>query len=205
MSSVIAVSHQHPSQGTPSPWLARWMAVLPAGARVLDLACGQGRHVSAALALGARVTGIDRDAEALARLPAGADRVQADLEGAPWPAALAPQAAWDAILVANYLFRPRLDLLPACLAPGGLLVYETFAQGNERYGRPRNPDFLLRPAELLALCERAGLVVLAYENGWLPRGSGALVQRVAAVRPPFDPERFPLEPGGRAGSGAGLG
>lgn len=192
MSSVIAVSHHHPSQGTPSPWLARWMAALPPGARVLDLACGEGRHVSAALARGARVTGVDRDAQALAGLPAGADRVQADLEGAPWPAALAPLSAWDAILVANYLFRPRLDLLPACLAPGGLLVYETFAQGNERYGRPRNPDFLLRPGELFALCERSGLVVLAYESGWLARGTCALVQRVAAVRPPFDPERFPI-------------
>ena len=145
-----------------------------------------------AAAAGAQVLAIDRDPQALASLPSAATALLADLETDPWPAQLAPGSDFQLILVANYLFRPRLDLLPACLAPGGLLLYETFAQGNARYGRPRNPDFLLRPAELLALCERHGLVVLAYEHGFVPRAGGAMIQRVAAVRPPFDPERFPL-------------
>ena len=89
-----------------------------------------------------------RDRDALARLPAGAQALCADLEGAPWPSELAPAGQFDAIVVANYLFRPRLDLLPACLAPGGLMLYETFAAGNARFGRPTNPAFLLEPGEL---------------------------------------------------------
>ncbi len=166
------------------------MACLAPQARVLDFACGRGRHTALALARGATVVGIDRDPQALAALPPEAQAVQADLEHGPWPAVLSPARPFDAIVVANYLHRPRLDLLPACLAPGGLLVYETFAVGNERYGRPSNPDFLLRAGELADWATRHGLCVLGYEHGFLPRGQGAIVQRIAAVRPPVDLERF---------------
>lgn len=169
------------------------MASLAPQARVLDLACGQGRNTVAALARGAQVLGIDRDSAALARLPAPAQPLQADLEHAPWPAELALDGRFDAILVANYLFRPRLDLLPGCLVPGGLLLYETFGAGNARYGRPSNPAFLLRPGELFAWATRHRLCVLGYEQGFAGRAGGAIVQRLAAVRPPFDPERFPLD------------
>jgi SAM-dependent methyltransferase len=170
------------------------MVCLAPSARVLDLACGGGRNARLALEHGARVLGVDRDADALARLPAGVEAAWADLESAAWPAQLASAAGFDAILVGNYLFRPRLDLLPACLAPGGLLLYETFGQGNARYGRPANPDFLLRPGELLALAERHGLAIVAYEHGFVAGDGGAIVQRLAAVRPPFDAERLPLGP-----------
>ncbi len=170
------------------------MASLTPQARVLDLACGQGRNTAAALARGATVLAVDRDPAALSRLPTGARALCADLEGAPWPPELAPAGQFDAIVVANYLFRPRLDLLPACLAPGGLMLYETFGAGNARYGRPSNPAFLLEPGELFAWAERHGLLVLAYEHGFVPRGTGAIVQRLAAVRGPVELERHPLEP-----------
>jgi SAM-dependent methyltransferase len=180
------------------------MACLAPQARVLDLACGRGRNTSLGLARGAEVTGIDRDPAALAALPTAVTALWADLEGQAWPPALTGAEQFDAILVANYLFRPRLDLLPACLAPGGLLLYETFGMGNARYGRPANPEFLLAPAELLHWAERQGLFVLAYENGFVSRAGGAVVQRIAAIRPPFDPERFPLD-GGSGGPDAGAG
>ncbi len=170
------------------------MASLTPQARVLDLACGQGRNTAAALARGARVLAVDRDPAALACLPGAAQALCADLELAPWPPELAPAGQFDAIVVANYLFRPRLDLLPACLAPGGLMLYETFAAGNARYGRPSNPAFLLEAGELFAWAARHGLLVLAYEHGFVPRGTGAIVQRLAAVRPPVALECHPLEP-----------
>ena len=110
-----------------------------------------------------------------------------DLENALWPF---PTAAFDAVVCCNFLHRPRLDLMAALLAPGGLLIHETFADGNAKYGRPSNPAFLLRPGELFRAAERAGLVVLGYEHGYVDRPGPALVQRVCAVRPPFDPERL---------------
>jgi SAM-dependent methyltransferase len=188
--------------------MTRWMACLAPQARVLDLACGRGRNTSLAMVHGAQVTGVDRDPAALATLPAGVTTVCADLEGQAWPPALTGDGRFDVILVANYLFLPRLDLLPACLAPGGLLLYETFGMGNARYGRPANPTFLLAAGELLRWAERHGLFVLAYENGFISRAGGAVVQRIAAIRPPVDLERFPLDggsgdPESAAGSGVG--
>ena len=167
--------------GAPSPWIARWSHLLPPSCEVLDVACGGGRHLQWFAGRGHAVAGVDQDiAAARAQLPA-AELVQADIENGPWPFAT-PQGPrpFGAVVVTNYLWRPMLPTLLQSLAPGGLLLYETFAAGNETVGRPARPDFLLQPGELLRLC--AGLQVVAYENGFLdhpPR----FVQRIAAFAP----------------------
>jgi len=164
----------------PSPWVARWAALIRPGGAVLDVACGRGRHARHLAAAGYRVTAVDRDAEALAalaRVP-GVRAVAADLEGAPWPF---EPGLFDGVVVTNYLHRPLFDALAASLAPGGVLVYETFMQGNERYGRPSNPDFLLRPDEL-AEAWRGRLAAVAFEQGRVERPKPAVVQRLCAVR-----------------------
>jgi SAM-dependent methyltransferase len=167
----------------PSPWLLRWQHVLQRDGRALDLACGSGRHVRHLAALGMQVTAVDRDAQALAGLGDCARTIVADLEHGPWPLA---GAQFELVLVTNYLWRPLLPRITALLAPGGWLIYETFAIGQQSIGRPANPDFLLQPGELLRACE--GLRVLAYEDGFeSAAGCGAVnaryVQRVAAVCP----------------------
>lgn len=180
-----------PQAGTlaPSPWVLRWLDGVTPGGRVLDFACGSGRHARAALARGHRVCAVDRDADALAVLAASAEAGasdaalevrQCDLERGRWQL---PAAAFDAVIVSNYLFRPRFALLCMLLAPGGLLIYETFGRGNELYGRPTNPDFLLREGELIARAQAAGLQVRAYESGRVSRPRPAVVQRLCATRP----------------------
>jgi SAM-dependent methyltransferase len=158
----------------PSPWVVRWAALIRPGGAVLDVASGHGRHARHLAAQGYRVTAVDRDPAALASVAglAGVRAVEADLEGAPWPF---EAGTFDGVVVANYLHRPLFDALAATLAPGGLLVYETFMQGNERYGKPSNPDFLLRPYELADAW-----------RGRLERPKPAVVQRVCALRPPAD-------------------
>lgn len=187
------MSHSKPHAARePSRWIARWLGLLPPGARVLDLACGSGRHALLAARQGHRVLAVDRDAAALAGLRAesatalgqGAEGLLelrcVDLEQGAWTL---PRGEFDAVIVANYLFRPRFALACGLLAPGGLLIYETFARGNEAYGRPSNPDFLLREGELIARAQAAGLVVTAYESGYVPRPKPAVVQRICAARP----------------------
>ena len=159
--------------------MQRWLAVLPAGASVLDFAAGSGRHALEARRLGLRATAIDRDAAGLAGLGEGIATRVADLGGGEGAVG---GGRFDAGGVANYLFRARFALLAALVAPGGLLVYETFGQGNERYGKPSNPAFLLAPGELLQRCRSAGLAVLAYEHGLLEQPRPAVVQRVCATR-----------------------
>ena len=167
MSVVHAIS--------PSPWVQRWSHLIAPGARVLDVACGSGRHVRWFAGRGCQVTALDRDAAALEPLQAIADVVLADIENQPWPLA---GRRFDAVIVTNYLWRALLPTLCASLADGGVLVYETFAHGNQSVGKPSNPDFLLRPGELLAATQ--GLRVVAYEDGF--QGSPArFVQRIAAV------------------------
>lgn len=160
-----------------SPWVTRFAPLVRAGGSVLDVACGGGRHCRAFLARGhAVVTGVDRDIAATSA--AGADLIAADLEdGSPWPL---PGRRFDAVVVTNYLWRPLFPALRDALAEGGVLIYETFALGNEAYGRPRNPDHLLRRGELLALAE--GLTVVAFEDGILT-GRG-VIQRICAVNGP---------------------
>ena len=122
--------------------------------------------------------------EALAHLGgvAGVSPRQADLESGPWPYA---DGMFGGVIVVNYLHRPLFPRLSASLAPGGVLIYETFARGNESYGRPSNPHFLLEPGELLAVAGAAGLRVVAFEDGYTPIPRPAVVQRLAAVRPPL--------------------
>ncbi len=174
----------HVHSDAPSPWIARFAHLVPAGARVLDLAAGSGRHARFFAARGARVVAVDRDATALAAL-AHVDGVEVrvlDLEAGAWPLA---GERFDAIVVVNYLHRPRLDHLRASLREGGVLLYETFARGNEAYGRPSNPDFLLAPDELLHLAARPpAMTVVAFEQGIVVRGGErAVVQRIAAAAP----------------------
>ncbi len=163
----------------PSPWLLRWAHLLPPQGTVLDLACGSGRHVRWLAARGHAVTAVDRDAAALAPLATYAETMVADLEAAPWPL-LGRQ--FDAVLVTNYLWRDLLPRLLESLAPHGVLIYETFALGHERYGKPSNPNFLLRPGELLQAF--GALRVVAYEDGTetLAGTVGArCVQRIVAL------------------------
>ncbi|MGE0659750.1 MAG: class I SAM-dependent methyltransferase [Reyranellaceae bacterium] len=162
----------------PSPWLARWIGLLPPEGTALDVACGSGRHLRLLRDRGHRATGIDRDVSGLAALD-GVEIVEADLETGPWPL---PGRRFAAVLVSNYLHRPLFPDLRAALEPGGLLVYETFAAGNEKYGRPSNPDFLLRAGELLDMA-RGALRVLAWEAVETTVPRRAVVQRLAALKP----------------------
>jgi len=169
----------------PSSWVVRWAAIIRPGGEVLDVACGRGRHARHLATRGYRVTATDRDPAALRSLAGvpGVRTVQADLEGAAWPFG---SGAFDGVVVANYLHRPLFDALAASLAPGGVLIYETFMQGNERYGKPSNPDFPLRPGEL-AEAWRGRLEVVAFEQGRVARPKLAVVQRICALRgPPAD-------------------
>ena len=174
--------HRHAPATGASAWVARFAPLVAAGARVLDLACGHGRHARFFAARGNHVVAVDRDVAALAAL-AGEERIETrslDLEAGRWPL---PGERFDAIVVANYLHRPLFPSLLAALADDGVLIYETFARGNEAYGRPANPDFLLERDELLQLAAR-GLTVVAFEQGFVPVPEpGAVVERLAAVSP----------------------
>lgn len=171
----------------PSSWVRRFAPLIAAGGTVLDLACGNGRHARFLEDSGWRVVAVDRDAGALAGLAgrAGIRVVQADLEGGAWPCGAQRFAG---IVVANYLHRPLFPRLVDSLDEGGVLIYETFMIGNERFGRPANPDFLLRPGELL---EAFGgrLTVVAFEQGEVMLPMPAMVQRLCAVR--GGPTRLP--------------
>lgn len=170
----------HAATDQPSAWVARFLPLVPAGGRILDVAAGGGRHVRLARSRGLAATAVDIDVSALADLRADADVeiVAADLEGGPWPFA---GRRFAGVIVTNYLHRPLLPLLVAALAEGGALIYETFAQGNEAFGKPSNPNFLLKAGELLEAV-RGHLTVVAYEHGKIETPRPAVIQRIAAVR-----------------------
>lgn len=168
-----------------SDWVRRWAPLAPPG-EVLDLACGGGRHARLFAALGHPVLAVDRDPAALAASAGqGIATFGFDLEepALEWPFAAARFAT---IVVTNYLHRPLMGRLLASLAPHGLLIYETFAKGNETYGKPSNPAFLLEPGELLAYAAHAGLRPIAFEDGFSARSKPAMVQRLCAGGPQFD-------------------
>src|SRR4051794_3893010 len=147
---------------SPSSWIARFAPLIADAGRVLDVACGRGRHARWLAARGHQVLAVDRDPDAIAALETvpNVEARCADLESGAWPLA---GERFAAVIVTNYLHRPLFPALLDALAPGGVLIYETFAAGNERYGRPSNPHFLLQPGELLDLVH-GGLRVVAYED-----------------------------------------
>lgn len=167
--------------GTPSAWVSRFLPLVRKAGRVLDLACGGGRHARLAAGMGFAVTALDRNREALAGLTGipGISVIDHDLEadGARWPVAA---GAFDGIIVTNYLHRPLMKDILDALAPGGVLVYETFAAGNEKYGKPSRPDFLLQPGEMLEVC--AGLTIIAFEQGRETAPAQCVRQRICAIR-----------------------
>ncbi len=174
----------------PSDWIVRWSHLLEPQATVLDIACGSGRHLQWFAERGHTVTGIDRDIDQARHRVPSAELVGADIESNEWPLMVDGQArTFGAIVVTNYLWRPLVQTVLKSLAPGGVLLYETFALGNETVGRPTRPDFLLLPGELLQIC--ANLDVVAYENGFLKRPP-RFVQRIAAIRS-NNPAAHPFE------------
>ncbi len=158
-----------------SPWVRRWVHLLGEHTTVLDVACGWGRHMRLLAELGHTVVGVDRDAQAVAAASAFGQTTQADIEEMPWPL---QDRQFGAVVVTNYLWRALWPQIMGSLAPGGVLIYETFAAGNETVGKPSRPDFLLQPGELLARC--AHLHVVAFEEGFLTRPE-RFVQRIVAV------------------------
>ena len=187
MTSPIACNHE-----LASAWVQRWSHLVPAGQTVLDVACGQGRHLRWFAGRGHPVVGIDRSEQALAAVAVPADRCQsvlADIESGPWPL---PGQRFAAVVVTNYLWRDLLPTLVDSVAPGGVLIYETFALGQASVGKPSRADFLLRPGELLAAC--TPLRVVAYEDGHECDHQGRparFLQRIAALRPIDPAERAP--------------
>lgn len=183
--------------GEPSPWVARWSHLVAPGGEVLDIAAGSGRHSRWFAVRGHPVVAIDRAESALAALSGigGVQTVSADLEdGSPWP--LPEARRFAAVVVTNYLHRPLLPRLPRLLAPGGVLLYETFARGNETIGKPSNPAFLLTPGELLSAVNGL-LTVVAYEHGYAASPRPAFVQRICAVMP-----AQPADAGAKIGAAA---
>jgi len=163
-----------------SSWVQTWASAIVPWGQVLDVACGEGRHARWLAQRGFTVTGVDRSSQALAAL-AGLPLIHTvchDLEADGWPF---DAQLFDAVVVTNYLFRPLFPSLLTALAPRGVIIYETFAVGNERYGRPANPDFLLKPGELLDVLH-GDLHVLAYEDRYVDTPKPAMVQRICAVR-----------------------
>ncbi len=176
----MTTASSHRPLDIPSAWVTQWAERVPAGGAVLDVACGSGRHARFFAARGHPVDAVDRDAVAVAALAAvpGVVARCADIEGGPWPYA---GRQFAAVVVTNYLYRPLFPALIAAIAPGGLLIYETFAEGNEAYGRPANPEFLLRRGELL---ERVGTMqVLAVADLYVDSPKPAVVQRICAAMP----------------------
>jgi SAM-dependent methyltransferase len=182
----------------PSAWVRRFAPLFRPAGRVLDLAAGTGRHTRLLLDMGFRVTAVDRDITDLRRLAgANCEIREIDLETGAAESTLTQLGGdYDGIVVTNYLHRPLLGSIAAVLAPRGVLIYETFAIGNERFGRPRNPDFLLRPGELLDAF--AGLTILAFEQGEVSRPRPSVIQRIAAVNEPLGrlPEAGDLDKAG---------
>jgi SAM-dependent methyltransferase len=182
-----ALKGQAHGDGAVSDWVDRWSYLIAPNARVLDVACGGGRHVRHLAARGARVTGIDRNADALAPLQGMGRMITADIEGGPWPL---PGEVFDAVIVTNYLWRKLFPVLLLSVVPGGVLIYETFGHLQGQHGRPSHPAFLLQPLELIdwvrgqhpdAPPPTPTFHVRAFEDGELSNPTRH-VQRIVATR-----------------------
>ena len=163
-----------------SAWVMRWSHLIPHNGKVLDVACGHGRHMQWLKQQGFDCLGVDRDAQALESAKAFGDVMQADVENQAWPLA---GRTFQGVVVTNYLWRALWPDLLDAVAESGVLIYETFAEGNATVGKPSNPDFLLKPGELLSLCK--GLRVVAYEDGFA-KDPERFVQRIVAVKEPVE-------------------
>ena len=170
------------ASNAPSEWVRRWSHLVPAGGPVLDLACGHGRHLRWFASRGHPVVGVDRSTEAVAAAGAFGHGVVADIESGPWPlrAQDGQPETFAAVVVSNYLWRALFGRIVESLQPGGVLLYETFAVGQETIGRPARTEFLLQPGELLRAFGE--LKVIAYEDGFSD-SPARFVQRIAAVKP----------------------
>jgi SAM-dependent methyltransferase len=168
------------SKSRPSPWVERHAGLIRPQGEVLDLACGNGRHARYLASLDKHVTAVDIDVSGVAAL-ANQDRIEiiaADLENDPWPLS---HRQFDGVVVVNYLFRPHFPLLVQALREGGVLIFDTFARGNEKFGRPRNPAYLLEPGELLAAFA-PDLSIVAYDYGECSKPEHAVRQRLCAIK-----------------------
>lgn len=174
------MQNRHSLTDRPSPWVIKHLPLIRNGGRVLDLACGSGRHALWMAEQGFRVDAVDRDVKAVAGMAeiANIDVFVLDIET---EAGFQPDRHYDGIVVSRYLFRPLLPFLAEILLPGGVLIYETFMAGNERYGKPSNPDFLLNPGELLTVFSPV-LSVYAFEQGEFDDPKPAVMQRLCAVK-----------------------
>ena len=178
------------ASGEASGWVQRWSLLVPTLGTVLDIACGQGRHMRWFAGRGHAVTGVDRSPEAMDAVRHLGEAVLADIENAPWPLMQGGQPrTFDAVIVTNYLWRPLLRTIAQSIAPGGVLIYETFALGNETVGKPSRADFLLQSGELLRAFDT--LRVVAYEEGFIDQPA-RFVQRLAAVRERADADAAPM-------------
>lgn len=183
---MIPTSSTHHGLEPPSGWVKRWAHLLPSNEsvvdheslQVLDLACGHGRHMQFLAGLGHTVLGVDRNAEALKTASQWGETLQADIENAEWPL---EGRSFKGVVVTNYLWRDLFPQILNSVAEGGVLIYETFSQGNQVFGKPSRPEFLLQPGELLQLC--SGLRIMAFEEGFVP-SPDRLIQRVVAIRVP---------------------
>ncbi len=170
----------HDTLLTASPWVRRFASLIPKDGLVLDLACGAGRHATYLAEQGFSVLAVDQDVAILEQSNNPLIKTKAlNLELEAWPL---DGYSFGAIVVTNYLYRPHLDRLPAMLVSGGVLIYETFAQGNAQFGKPSNPNFLLNPRELLALASRHGLKAVAYEDIYTDEPRPAMVQHLCALK-----------------------
>ena len=173
-----------------SPWVRRFAPLIPKGGVVLDLACGSGRHSELLAKLGYSILAVDQDVTAVEGLNNRLITPKCvNLEQEDWPFL---GEAFSAIVVTNYLYRPHLDELAGMLQADGILIYETFSEGNGEFGKPSNPNFLLNPGELLSFAARHGLLVVAYEDIYVDQPKPAMVQRLCAVKGALK-QRIPLQ------------
>ena len=187
---VLGLTNSHDVIVKPSSWVARFAPLIPKGGVVLDLACGSGRHSQLLANLGYSVVAVDQDIAAIETLNSSSIIPKClNLEQDDWPLL---ESKFGGVVVTNYLYRPHLDHLPALLEEGGILIYETFAQGNEEFGKPSNPNFLLKPGELLAFATRHSLKVMAYQDIYVDQPKPAMVQGLCAVKGGLK-EHIPLQ------------